>query len=57
MKLGKSVLLEIVAIVQEGIFSGADISGHLREIDVTVSGSSQDEVELSEAYTKKNRKA
>lgn len=34
MKLGKSVLLEIVALVQEGIMKGEDISEKLRQIDV-----------------------
>ena len=34
MKFGKSVLLEIVDVVREGLLTGKDISQALREIDV-----------------------
>lgn len=34
MKLGKSALLEIVAIVQDGLVNGKDISQSLRELDL-----------------------
>ena len=34
MKLGPSVLLEIVSIVQKGLVQRKDISEQLREIDV-----------------------
>lgn len=36
MKLGKSVLLEIVAAVQKGLTEGVDISEQLRAIEVCV---------------------
>ena len=55
MKLGKSALLEIVAIVQDGIIEGRDISEQLRELElVPTSGevpSPGDLLELSVAYT------
>lgn len=35
MKLGKDVLLEIVAIVQEGLAGGTDVSQALRDLDLT----------------------
>lgn len=34
MKLGTSALLEIIAIVQEGISQGKDVSKRLRELDL-----------------------
>ncbi len=55
MKLGKSVLLEIVAIVQEGLVNGSDVSQALRSIDLEVVEES-DTVELSEAYLEVMRK-
>jgi hypothetical protein len=60
MKLGTSVLLEIVAIVQEGLFKGTDISDGLRELDVDVYGpedSDEDSIELSDAYVKAHPRA
>ena len=51
MKLGKSVLLELVAIVQEGIAKGEDISQMLRELDlVEESNEASASLELSVAY-------
>lgn len=55
MKLGKTVLLEIVNIVQEGLTKGVDISQRLRDLDLQVSpGSrvdqSEDVLELSKGY-------
>jgi hypothetical protein len=35
MKLGKTALLEIVSIFQEGILSGKDVSEELRLLDLT----------------------
>ncbi len=57
MKLGKTVLLEIVNIVQEGLTKGVDISQRLRDLDLSVSpGSrvdqSEDTLELSKDYIK-----
>jgi hypothetical protein len=34
MKLSKEVLLEIVALVQDGIFNDRDISDNLRQLDL-----------------------
>lgn len=34
MKLGKSALLEIVAIFQEGMLGDTDVSDRLRELDL-----------------------
>lgn len=34
MKLGKTALLEIVNIVQEGLVKGVDISQRLRDLDL-----------------------
>lgn len=55
MKLGKTVLLEIVNIVQEGLTKGVDISQRLRDLDLQVApGSrvdqSEDVLELSKGY-------
>jgi len=36
MRFGKDVLLEIVAIVQDGLVNGTDVSEKLRQIDVQV---------------------
>lgn len=51
MKLGKSVLVEIVAILQVGLTEGKDISQMLRDIDLDVDLEKQ-VVELSEGYLK-----
>ena len=53
MKFGKDTLLEIVAIVQEGITLGQDISQKLREIDVEQDGSGNYLV-LTDLYKKLN---
>ncbi len=34
MRLGREALLEIVALVQDGIFNGRDISENLRQLDL-----------------------
>jgi hypothetical protein len=34
MKLGKSVLIELIAIFQDGLVNGKDISQSLRELDL-----------------------
>lgn len=34
MRLGKDVLLEIVAIVQDGLINGTDVSQALRDLDL-----------------------
>ena len=56
MKLGKTVLVEIVAIVQEGFSKGIDISQKLRDIDVNVlHGDVEDDgdtIELTTEYIK-----
>lgn len=49
MKFGKDVLLEIVAIVQDGLVNGTDVSQKLREIDVKVE-SDGTVVTLSDEY-------
>ena len=48
MKLGKTTLLEIVNIVQEGLTKGIDISQRLRDLDVEEKDGS---LELSDSYT------
>lgn len=51
MKLGKSVLLEIVAIVQDSLIAQEDASERLREIDVkVVDDTLPSTVELSDDY-------
>ena len=59
MKLGKSVLLEIVDLVREGLMTGTDISQKLRELDVTVVDSAGEppRVELSVEYCKAHPRA
>ena len=60
MKLGTSVLLEVVAIVQDGIYRGTDISEKLRELDVDVFGpedSDENTVELSDTYVQTHPRA
>lgn len=62
MKLGKSVLLEIVAIVQDSLLAQEDASARLREIDVVVDGSDGSgdfvgEVVLSPEYLKEHGRA
>ena len=47
MKLGKTTLLEIVNIVQEGLTKGIDISQRLRDLDVEEKDGS---LELSDSY-------
>lgn len=57
MKLGKTVLLEIVDIVREGLLTGNDISQGLRDIDVVVETKTEDLVELSGDYVKSHPRA
>jgi len=56
MRLGKTVLLEIMAIVQGGILEGQDISTALRDLDLDVVGpeesDDEDRLELSQQYLK-----
>ena len=56
MRFGKDVLLEIVAIVQDGLVNGTDVSEKLRQVDVQVATDAPDSdyVSLSDEY--KNRK-
>lgn len=60
MRFGKDVLLEIVAIVQDGLVNGTDVSEKLRAIDVEATptenetGPVVNEVTLSDEY--KSRK-
>jgi hypothetical protein len=51
MKFGPSVLLEIVAIVQEGLVKGVDISQRLRDIEVSVGNDGN--LHLSDDYIDK----
>jgi hypothetical protein len=48
LKLGKTVLVEIVAILQRGLSQGIDISQQLRDIELETT---EDTVELTQAYT------
>jgi hypothetical protein len=59
MKLGKSVLLEIMDIVREGLVTQTDISQKLRELDVSVreTGNEPPVVELSVDYCKAHPRA
>ena len=53
MKLGKDVLIEIVAIVQDGLVNSTDVSQKLRDLDLTAVDDQGDllpEATLSEAY-------
>ena len=61
MKLGKTVLLEIIDIVRCGITNGTDISQMLRDIEVyvplkqTAIGFEGQDVELSQKYVDSHR--
>ncbi len=59
MKLGKSVLLEIMDIVREGLVTGTDISQKLRDLDITVreSAGAPPVLELSVDYCKDHPRA
>lgn len=51
LKLGKTVLIEIIAIVQKGLLEGMDISQQLRDVELELSGDPQNEtVELAPEY-------
>lgn len=50
MKFGPDVLVEIVAIVQEGLLKGTDISDDLRKIEVDLLGPAHDLLTLSRSY-------
>ena len=50
MKLGPSVLLEIVSIVQHGLTTGDDVSQKFRDIDVVVDADDDTKVRLSSEY-------
>ncbi|MFA5750421.1 MAG: hypothetical protein WC895_04320 [Candidatus Shapirobacteria bacterium] len=58
MKLGKSVLVEIIAIVQEGLLCGDDVSQRLRDIEVVVveGVAGPEEVELTQGYIDSRKK-
>jgi hypothetical protein len=65
MKLGKTVLLEIVSIVQDALTGGRDASEALREIEVDISDKEWTEdgpsesavVELADSYVKSHPRA
>jgi hypothetical protein len=52
MKFGPSILLEIVAIVQDGFLNGKDVSQALRNIEVVVDPDDPEKLNLSDAYMK-----
>ena len=54
MKLGKDVLLEIVAIVQDALIQGVDASASLRELDLSIG---DDVLNLSNDYIMKHPRA
>lgn len=47
MKFSKQVLIEIMAIVQDGLMTGSDVSQALRDLDLEVDG---DHLDLSREY-------
>lgn len=51
MKLGSDVLVEIVAIIQEGLMKQIDISDKLRNLDLS---EKDGRLILSEEYARKN---
>lgn len=55
LRLGKTVLIEIMAIVQRGILDGIDISQKLREIDVEVDPEENGSVCLTEGYVERRK--
>jgi hypothetical protein len=59
MKLSKTVLLEIVEIIREGLAEGKDISDGLRQLDLYVTHATNDavELELTEEYLKTHPRA
>lgn len=61
MKLGKTVLLEIVSIFQNALLKGEDASQALREIDISHEPDSDlsdsEVVELSDSYVKAHPRA
>lgn len=53
LKLGKTVLIEIVSIVQKGLLHGVDISQQLREVEFEIDNDEPDTVRLTEEYVAK----
>lgn len=51
LKLGKTVLVEIIAAVQRGMLEGIDISQQLRDLEMEVDPEDPTTVRLTEAYT------
>jgi hypothetical protein len=56
MKLGKTVLVEIMSILQLGLSKGTDVSQCLRDIRVDVSPEDTGSVELAPEYQPVGRK-
>jgi hypothetical protein len=57
LKLGKTVLIEIVSIVQRGMLDGIDISQELRNIEMQLSDDPHNEtVELADEYVDRQKK-
>lgn len=55
MKLGKTVLVEIVALFLQGLAKNEDISVKLRQLDLVATGPQGDPVlELSDDYIKQH---
>ena len=55
MKLGKTVLVEIVALFLQGLAKNEDISVKLRQLDLVAMGPQEDPVlELSDDYIKQH---
>lgn len=50
LKMGKTVLIEIVAIVQKGLLQGIDISQQLRDVEFEVDPEDPNTVRLSDEY-------
>jgi hypothetical protein len=53
LKMGKTVLIEIVAIVQKGLLQATDISQQLREVEFELDEQEPGTVRLSDYYVAK----
>lgn len=58
MRLSAEVMLEIVSIFQDGLFSGTDVSQRLRELDLDARSVDDENknIFLSDEYKKLNKK-
>lgn len=56
LKLGKTVLVEIVGILQKGLLSGVDVSQQLRDLELKIDDDAL-HVELSDDFVARRNEA